>query len=228
MTHHLQTHHTTMSRFITCLSLLCALTMGALSTALAVPTLYQEGQHYTTVAKPQKYLAVPAGKVEVVEAFWYGCSHCYSEEPKVQAWLAKGKPSNVVFGRLPATFNDAWKHHARLYFTAQRLGVTEKLHPLIFNSIHQANNRLDTPAKAQAFFIANGVSAAKFNTAFSSSQVTKEIERADAFVRGVYKLDSVPTFIVGGRYITNVSMAGGNTQLFNVINDLTQMEKRKK
>ena len=29
------------------------------------------------------------GKVEVVEFFWYGCPHCNSFEPRLDAWMKK-------------------------------------------------------------------------------------------------------------------------------------------
>ena len=33
-----------------------------------------EGKDYLRLATP---LAVPAGKIEVIDFFWYGCPHCY-------------------------------------------------------------------------------------------------------------------------------------------------------
>ena len=56
-------------------------------------------------------------KIEVIEFFWYGCPHCYSLEPALQAWLKK-KPANVEFIHQPAVFSDVWGKHAKAYYTA--------------------------------------------------------------------------------------------------------------
>jgi len=57
-----------------------------------------------------------------VEVFWYACGHCYLIEPKLEAWIQKGKPANVEVVRLPATWNEMLKTHARVYYTAELLG----------------------------------------------------------------------------------------------------------
>jgi thiol:disulfide interchange protein DsbA len=48
--------------------------------------------------------AVPVaqpGKIEVVELFWYGCQHCFTLEPSLNAWIEK-LPADVNFVRVPA------------------------------------------------------------------------------------------------------------------------------
>ncbi len=65
-----------------------------------------EGFEYKRIVPAQQTQA-PAGKVEVVELFWYGCSHCYRFEPSLQKWL-KNKPDDVVFLRIPAQLNKSW------------------------------------------------------------------------------------------------------------------------
>ncbi len=64
---------------------------------------WKEGKNFTAypVAQP---VSAPPGKVEVVEGFWYGCGHCYSLEPRVEAW-EKAKPDWVVLRRLPVIWN---------------------------------------------------------------------------------------------------------------------------
>ena len=40
------------------------------------------GKHYQVLDQPVR--TRDSSKVEVVEVFWYGCSHCYSFEPLVK------------------------------------------------------------------------------------------------------------------------------------------------
>lgn len=62
------------------------------------------GKDYTVVQNPGK-VSVP-GKIEVREFFWYGCPHCFTLEPHMQAWLKK-TPKDVNFIRTPA--KPRWK-----------------------------------------------------------------------------------------------------------------------
>ena len=55
---------------------------------------FKEGSDYLVLDKPAPTEAA-AGKVEVVEFFWYGCPHCNSFEPQLEAWL-KTAPKNEI------------------------------------------------------------------------------------------------------------------------------------
>ncbi|MDP3902924.1 MAG: thiol:disulfide interchange protein DsbA/DsbL, partial [Methylococcaceae bacterium] len=81
------------------------------------------GYEAVTPAQPTK----STDKIEVIEYFWYGCPHCYSFEPFLSTW-AKTLPKNVEFIRQPAVFSELWGKHAKAYFTAEALGVVDKVH----------------------------------------------------------------------------------------------------
>ena len=42
----------------------------------------------------------PAGKIAVIEFFWYGCPHCNAFEPALEVWVKK-LPADVAFRRVP-------------------------------------------------------------------------------------------------------------------------------
>ena len=69
--------------------------------------------------------------------------------------------------RLPATWNPVVKMHARVFYTIELLGKPQ-LHDEVFREINVKGNRLDTPEKIEAFFVARGVSKDEFQKAFSS------------------------------------------------------------
>ena len=73
-----------------------------------------EGQNFKKVATPQPLQV--AGKIEVLEFFWYGCPHCFTLEPHMQTWL-KQIPKDVYFLRTPSN---------RKYSTLKLLWITEK------------------------------------------------------------------------------------------------------
>ena len=89
----------------------------------------------------------------------------------------------------------------------------------IYREINVRGNRLDTPAKIEAFFTSKGVSKQDFQKAFSSFAVETKLARA-ADLNKRYRITSTPTVVVNGRYVTDVQMAGSEAALFNVVNDL--------
>jgi thiol:disulfide interchange protein DsbA len=177
-----------------------------------------EGQQYRLL-KPAQPTDVAPGKVQVVEVFWYACSHCFAIEPKVEAWNSKGKPAYVVSMQMPAMWNEMLKTHARVFYTAELLGKLQQLNGDIFREINVNHNRMDTPEKIEAFFVSHGVSKADFQKAFSSFAVESKLRQAEEMNKR-YKITATPTWVVAGKYVTDVSMAGSEDALFEVLNAL--------
>jgi thiol:disulfide interchange protein DsbA len=166
---------------------------------------------------------VAPGKVEVVEVFWYACGHCYLLEPKLEAWNRKGRPAYVELVRMPAVWNDVLKTHARLFYTIEVLGKPQ-LHDEVFREINIRGNRLETPEKIEAFLVSKGVAKADFQKAFAGFAVESKLARA-VDLNKRYRITSTPTVIVNGKYVTDAGIAGGEEQLFQVINALAAKEK---
>ena len=200
--------------------LVAGLMVLAAHSALAVELV--EGVTYKTL-KPAVPTNVAPGKVEVVEVFWYACGHCYLLEPKLEAWNKKGRPAYVQLTRMPAVWNDVLKLHARLFYTVEVLGRPD-LNDVIFREINVNRNRLETPEKIEAFLVAQGVSKTDFQKTFNGFAVESKLARA-VDLNKRYRITSTPTVVVNGKYVTDASMAGGEEQLFQVINQLAAREK---
>lgn len=185
-------------------------------------THFQEGVNYKRVVPAQRTDVAP-DKVQVMEMFWYGCGHCYALDPELEAWRHNGKPEFVEFTRVPVMWGNIQRMHARVFYTAETLGKLEQLHSKIFRAIHAEGNMLDTEDKIQAFFVAQGVSEADFKRAFSSFGVENKLKRAE-FLSRAYRVDAVPTFAINGKYTTGVGDAGGEKQLFSLLNEVATAE----
>lgn len=188
--------------------------------ACGASSAYEEGTHYQRLAKAQPTSS--GDKIEVVEVFWYGCPHCYSLEPAVHEWL-KTKPENVEFTRLPAALNPSWAFHAKVYYTAEALGIVEQFHGAFFDAIHLQNKRMNSEASVLAFFEGLGVTKADFEAAWNSFGVDSKLRKATQKVIG-YQLRSVPAIIVNGKYKVTSQTAGGASQIFKVVNELVEKE----
>lgn len=199
-----------------------SLKLGGASSGPATSAKFKEGTNYQKIVPAQPTNA-PPGKVEVAEVFWYGCGHCFTLDPAIESWRAKGKPAYVDFVRIPAMWNEGTRLHARIFYTAELLGKLDELHSLIFREIHVSGNQLNSVDKIAAFFQQHGVNKDEFTKAFSSFAVESKLQRAD-FLNKRYRIQSVPTVIVNGKYSTDIGSAGGESQLFGLIEELSAHE----
>jgi len=117
--------------------------------AQAAPT---EGVHYVRLAEPAP---APAGKIEVIEFFWYECPHCNAFEPALEAWTRR-LPDDVAFRRVPVWFREEpFGAQQRLFYTLDALGLVPTLHRKVFETIHVERTRLRTAEDMAAFALKN-------------------------------------------------------------------------
>lgn len=167
-------------------------------------------------------------KVEVVEMFWYGCPHCYSLEPKLAKWKAS-QPANVVFKVIPAIFPNRtiMEIHAKAFYTAELLGVQDKIHKPLFDAIHKNKQKIFSEAALANFFAQYGVEQQTFRETFNSFGVQMKVNMAKDLTRR-YQIDGVPTMVINGRYRTHASLTNGQAGMFKVTDFLIDKESRRK
>ena len=199
-----------------------ALILIFMSFAALLKAEEQSSTGYEAVSPPQP--TTNPAKVEVIEFFWYGCPHCYSFEPSLSAWL-KTKPENVEFIRIPAIFNEQWGKHAKAYFTAEALGVVDKVHVDLFEGV-QEKKELETEDQLAKFFAAHGVKEAEFRDAYNSFMVDSKMRQAPT-IAAKYGITGVPAIIVNGKYRTNGTLAGSQEKMIDVMNTLIKKESGK-
>jgi protein dithiol oxidoreductase (disulfide-forming) len=161
-------------------------------------------------------------KIEVIEFFWYGCSHCYGLEPILKEWVKK-LPGDVYFKKVHVQFQEV--KHQQLYFTLQAMGKAEELTDKVFAGIHVEKNRLDTPAKMADYLAPFGVKKDEFLKAFDSFSVRTSQSRATKLSE-TFKVDGVPAFAVNGKYYTAPSMAGSNLNAIKTVEYLIDVERK--
>ena len=183
---------------------------------------FQEGVHYQTLSKP--VVTSDSSKVEVLELFWYGCPHCDSLDPALKAWVQK-LPSDVNFVRMPVVFGRSWEMHARMFWVAKNLGLLETIHEPLFNAIHREGQRLQRVDEGIAFFERFGADPAVVKRELDGFATESALRLADARVRA-YGIQGVPALVVNGRYVTGVSQAGGESQLFALLNELIETSRQ--
>jgi protein dithiol oxidoreductase (disulfide-forming) len=183
-----------------------------------------EGKQFTKIEPP--VATTPPGKVEVIEFFSYACPHCNEFEPTIATW-SKALPADVAFHRVPVAFLMNAENLMRTYFALETMGQVDAMQRKVFTAIHVERNYLEKPADIAALMAKNGIDAAKFTSVFNSFSVASSVTRAKKLMAG-YKVESVPTLAVQGRWLTSPSTAGGLTQAVAVADVLIQRARNTK
>lgn len=186
-------------------SVAVAASLGALSTpAQAQAPAPRAGTDFLVLDKPAPVEA-PAGKVEVVEFFWYSCPHCNSFEPALEEWIKKA-PKDVAVRRVPIAFRPDFEPQQRLFYVLEAMNKVDELHKKVFYAIHVEKQMLNTPDLIAAWAEKQGLNKAKFLETYNSFSVATKARKATQ-LQDAYKIDGVPALGVAGRYFTSGSMA---------------------
>ena len=193
-----------MQSFAGWLRLIAAVMYFSLATAAFAQVA---GKDFQPINPPQP--TESGNKVEVIEFFSYACPHCHALQPSLSAWL-KRKPADVEFRRIPAVFQENWVPFARIFYTLDAMGLTEKLHHDVFTAIHDQKVRLQDPKVLFDWAGSKGVDKKKFMDTYNSFAVQSRTQRATDVTRR-YNVPFTPAIVVDGRWLTGPSMtAPGN------------------
>jgi len=204
------------------LSAAAAAALSSAGHALAQQAAFVAGRDFVRLATP--VATPPGGRIDVLEFFWYGCPHCNTFLPLVDAWKAR-QPADVALRRVPVGFSALHETHARLFYALEAIGEVERLHRRIFTAIHVQRRRLDREADMAAFVTEQGVDAARFTQAFRSFTVVTRARQARALA-DAYKVDGTPSIGVHGRYFTSGSLAGSHERALQVTSFLVERVRR--
>lgn len=185
---------------------------------------YQEGEQYRRLEPPQP--VARGDKVEVIEFFYYGCAVCYEAEPQVMRWLSKAG-DRVQFVRVPAVPKERWAGFARTYYALEAIGEVTRLNWPLYDNHHFDGRRLDEEPNLLKWLSANGVDAERFREIRNSAAVTSKVDAAKKMLKD-YDIKRVPTFVVGGRYVTSARAAGGVDEMMKVVDFLVARVKSDK
>ncbi len=184
-----------------------------------------EGTHFVKVSSRQPTL--DPKRIDVVEFFWYGCPHCHSFEPALDAW-AKKLPPDVAFRRMPVAFRQVpFVLHQQLYFAIETLGLVEQLHRKVFYAMHVERNKLDSPEAIGDFVAKNGIDKAKFLDTMNSFGVQSKARQAAALSAG-YRIDGTPALGIDGRWFTSGSLVGSNEGALQVTEYLIAQARKER
>ncbi|WP_075795269.1 thiol:disulfide interchange protein DsbA/DsbL [Massilia putida] len=188
------------------LGLLLSLTASLASASPAVP---QNGVDYATLAQPQSVQA-NGKKVEVIEFFMYHCPVCNALEPLFEDWIRK-QGDRITVRRIHIPSTGPADPEAHLYLTLEALGRLGDMHEKVFKAVHVDHIRLNKDDAIIDWVAKNGIDRAQFLDAWHSFGVTTRLRQLRQ-VTASYQVESAPTLVVGGRFLTNPGLLSNQMQ----------------
>jgi thiol:disulfide interchange protein DsbA len=123
---------------------------------------------------------------------------------------------------VPVTFDrDEWEALARLYFTLEGAEQLDALHGKVFTAIHGERANLFTAETAADWMARQGKDRRAFLDRYNSFAVQVRLRGADALAQA-YVIESVPSFVVAGRYRTDLDMTQGYERLLSTVDQLVR------
>jgi thiol:disulfide interchange protein DsbA len=180
-----------MNKLAKCLLVAAALFISG--TALADAQL---GKDYSLLNPPQP---TSTRKIEVLEFFFYGCSHCFHLHPLLNAW-EKTMPKDVELTFVPTVFRDSWEPMANTFYALESMGQQQQLHDALYRAWNEENMALVDEDKIADFVAKHGVDRAKFTAAYNSFSMQSKVTRAKQMIR-IYGVNGTPTLVVDGKYV---------------------------
>ena len=183
------------------------------ATQVQAQQAFRAGRDFLPLERPVA-TDVGAGKVEVIEFFWYSCPHCNAFEPTFAQWV-KNAPKDVVVRRVPVAFREDFAPQQRLFYALEALDLLDKLHAKVFHAVHVERLPLNTDAMILSWTEKQGVDAKKFTEAYRSFGVASKVKRA-VQLQNDFRVEGVPSLGVAGRYYTDGSIAGSMERALQV------------
>ena len=181
------------------------------------------GKDYKLLNPPQP---TSAKKIEVLEFFFYGCSHCFDLHKPLSMW-EKTMPKDVELTYVPTIFRDSWEPMARTFYTLESLGQLHQLHDALYKAWNVDNNALSDEAKILDFVAPRGVDRAKFSAAYNSFSMQSKVVRAKQMIRS-YGIAGTPTLVVNGKYLITGLQPADTIRVLNEVIEMARKERSAK
>ena len=179
------------------------------------------GTDYKMVEPPQTTRS--GNKIEVLEFFFYGCSHCFDLHPGLVAWEKK-MPKDVDLVFVPTIFNASWEPMAYTYYALEVLDMNHKLHNELFDAWNVNKVDLSSESKISAFLAKHGVDSKKFGDAYRSFTVQSKVTRSKQMTQA-YAIRGTPTMIVDGRYLITGLQPAATIKVMSELIDKVRKER---
>lgn len=186
---------------------------------------YVEGIHYRRLQVPVE--TRNPEKVQVEEVFAYSCIYCRNFDPAVMRWAGR-QPAHVDFHLVPLAFGQSFVPLSAAFFVAESLGILEQIHDPMFRALHDEGMDMRRPELiAKLFESKAGIDPEETLKRLESFDIDRQVRMTQARVLGSYGVQSTPSMVVNGRYVTDSGLTGTNENMLNVVDYLVELERKR-
>jgi protein dithiol oxidoreductase (disulfide-forming) len=173
------------------------------SVSFATPESPRQGAEYQPLRTPQPTQA--SGKqVEVIEFFMYHCPACNAIEPELAAWVKK-RGDSIVFRRIHMPHGPEGDPESRLFLALDSMKLEKSMHEKVLAAWHVERRRLRNDAENLEWAVKNGIDKDTFLAHYNSFSMNARLKGLARAMEN-YGVDSTPTLIVDGRFLTTPNM----------------------
>jgi len=204
---------------------MCKLAIAAIAVLLTAPAFAAPvaGTDYQPVNPPQP--TSDPSKIVVTEFFSYQCPHCFRFAKPYEDWIAK-LPADVKAERVAVSIgHQTWLPAAQAFYALTAMKKVPAIDDALFGAIHRQRLQLDTEAALTDWVGRQGIDQAAFTQAYQSFSVKLNMKRADDLSRS-YRLPSVPTLAIDGRYLIPIADDGNFNDQLEIANALIEQARR--
>lgn len=181
------------------------------ASAFASPANPVSGSDFITLKTAQPVQSADK-KIEVIEFFMYHCPACNAFEPELSRFM-KANAESIAFRRIHVPHTDMNDPEAHLFLTLEAMKNEDQLHDKVMQTWHVERKRLKNDADNLEWALQHGLDRAQFLETYNSFSVTTRLKNLNRVIAG-YQVESTPTLVIDGRYLTSPSMvAGANPDL---------------
>ncbi|MBC3765744.1 thiol:disulfide interchange protein DsbA/DsbL [Neptunicella marina] len=203
--------------------------LGALLLAVLIPLqvnaqeLWKEGEQYEVIADKA------TDKPEVLEFFSFWCPHCYRFESIVDV-IKQKLPQNVKFNKVHVNFMgfttpEIQNFATKAMMAGRVLKQQDVLNKAIFNYIHVQRAHITSINDLKNIAVVNGIDGDAFDKQIKgfgvNSLALKNNKIIDEYRAHV---NSVPTFIVNGKYKAHFTRDMSSDDMVDLIVWLSQQK----
>lgn len=173
------------------------------SVSFATPESPKQGAEYQPLRAPQPTQA--SGKqVEVIEFFMYHCPACNAIEPELAAWVKK-RGDSILFRRIHMPHGPEGDPESRLFLALDSMKLEKDMHEKVLAAWHVERRRLRSDADNLEWAVKNGIDKDTFLAHYNSFSMNARLKGLARAMEN-YGVQSTPTLIVDGRYLTTPNM----------------------
>jgi thiol:disulfide interchange protein DsbA len=141
----------------------------------------------------------------------YHCPVCNGLEPQFEEWVRK-QGDKIVLRRVHFPYTGPNDPEAHLYLTLEAMGRLGDMHAKVFRARHVERVRLGNDDSIIDWVAKNGIERAKFVEAWNSFGVLTKLRNLNRVVES-YKVDSAPTLVIDGRYLTSPGIVHNSSRV---------------